>query len=131
MATWWVRPDASHGGANDGTSYADAWQGAAEIIWASLDGTDDTLYVCGAWGVGFTVSASGISRDRRLKIRGDYEADPCTITFATVRTWTGPDANGEYAFRSIEQMPTVLGSNPVAFGITQKWLHNFKRNVLT
>jgi ABC-type transport system substrate-binding protein len=29
-----------------------------------------------------------------------------------------------------EQMPTVLGSNPLAFGITQKWLQNFKRNVL-
>ncbi len=27
-------------------------------------------------------------------------------------------------------MPTVLGSNPLAFGITQKWLRNFKRNVL-
>jgi hypothetical protein len=31
----------------------------------------------------------------------------------------------------LEQMPTVLGSNPLAFGITQKWLHNFKRNVLS
>jgi ABC-type transport system substrate-binding protein len=30
----------------------------------------------------------------------------------------------------LEQMPTVLGSNPLSFGITQKWLLNFKRNVL-
>jgi oligopeptide transport system substrate-binding protein len=31
----------------------------------------------------------------------------------------------------LEQMPTVLGSNPLAFGITHKWLLNFKRNVQT
>ena len=31
----------------------------------------------------------------------------------------------------LEQMPTVLGSNPLAFGITHKWLRNFKRNVQT
>lgn len=108
MATWYVRPDDSHGGANDGTSYADAWQGASEIVWASLDGTDDTLYVCGAWGAGFTCTASGLSRDRRLKIRGDYSADPCTITFATVRTWTGPDANGEYACAGLADATTPL-----------------------
>ena len=30
----------------------------------------------------------------------------------------------------LEQMPTVLGSNPLSFGITQKWLLNFKRNVI-
>lgn len=31
----------------------------------------------------------------------------------------------------LEQVPTVLGSNPLAFGITHKWLRNFKRNVQT
>jgi oligopeptide transport system substrate-binding protein len=31
----------------------------------------------------------------------------------------------------LEQMPTVLGSNPLSFGITHKWLRNFKRNVQT
>lgn len=31
----------------------------------------------------------------------------------------------------VDEMPTVLGSNPLAFGITHKWLRNFKRNVLT
>lgn len=31
----------------------------------------------------------------------------------------------------LEQMPTVLGSNPLAFGITHKWLRNYKRNVQT
>ncbi len=30
----------------------------------------------------------------------------------------------------LDQVPTVLGSNALSFGITQKWLHNFKRNVL-
>lgn len=46
MATWHVRPDASHGGTNAGTSYANAWQGWASIAWASL-AAGDTLVVHG------------------------------------------------------------------------------------
>jgi hypothetical protein len=30
----------------------------------------------------------------------------------------------------LDEMPVVLGSNSLRFGITQKWLRNFKRNVL-
>ena len=31
----------------------------------------------------------------------------------------------------LDQVPTVLGSNAMSFGLTQKWLRNFKRNVQT
>ncbi len=30
----------------------------------------------------------------------------------------------------LDEMPIVLGSNSLRFGITQKWLHNFKRNLM-
>lgn len=48
MANFFVRPDASHGGSNNGTSFANAWQGWAGINWAPLV-AGSRLYVCGAY----------------------------------------------------------------------------------
>ena len=50
MTTWWVRPDASHGGTNAGTSYANAWQGWAAIVTASL-AAGDTINICGTFTI--------------------------------------------------------------------------------
>jgi hypothetical protein len=30
-----------------------------------------------------------------------------------------------------EEVPMILDINPLRFGITQKWMSNFKRNLLT
>lgn len=46
MAIWYVRPDASHGGTNSGTSYANAWQGWSSIVFASM-ASGDTLQIYG------------------------------------------------------------------------------------
>jgi hypothetical protein len=65
MATWHVRPDASHGGTNAGISYANAWQGWASIVWGAggvIGG--DTLILHGTFtqsGGSLTVGAHGAS----------------------------------------------------------------------
>jgi len=46
MTTWYVRPDASHGGNNNGTSYVNAWQGWSSITFASMS-AGDTLEIYG------------------------------------------------------------------------------------
>lgn len=48
-ATWYVRPDTQgEYGLEDGTSLANAFDGNADIAWASIN-TGDTLYGCGDW----------------------------------------------------------------------------------
>lgn len=85
MTTWYVRPDASHGGTNAGTSYANAWQGWSSITWGGggVQG-GDTLYVCGnhSYSATITVGAHGASSDAaRATISGNYPDDPGSITF--------------------------------------------------
>jgi len=36
MATWYVRPNTSHSGSRNGTSYATAWGGWTEIVWGRI-----------------------------------------------------------------------------------------------
>lgn len=87
MTTWYVRPDTSHNGTRDGTSYATAWGGWSEITWG-VGGVvgGDTLYVCGAhsYAAAITVGAhTGSSLATRCTISGDYTADPGSLTFTT------------------------------------------------
>lgn len=85
MATWWVRPDSTHGGANDGTSYEDAWQGWGEIVWgASGVAGGHTLTVCGAHVYGATIAVGnhgGSSESTICTITSDYSDDQGSITF--------------------------------------------------
>ncbi|MFH1559772.1 MAG: hypothetical protein ABIC19_04680, partial [Patescibacteria group bacterium] len=79
-ATWYVRPSTDEYGAEDGTSYAAAFDGVSDITWAAID-PGDTLYICGTHsGALFQVRASGSQAGGYFTIRGDYEGDPGVIT---------------------------------------------------
>lgn len=88
MTTWYVRPDTSHSGTRNGTSYAAAWGGWSEIVWgASGVNAGDTLYVCGnhAYAASIAVGTHGATSDaNRVTIRGDYAASPGVISLNTV-----------------------------------------------
>lgn len=96
MTTWHVRPDASHGGTNDGTSYDDAWQGWSEIVWGGAGVVGgDTLIVYGAhlYSAAINVGAHGGSSVETIcTIQGD---DGASISFTAngaflqnTRAWT-------------------------------------------
>ena len=90
MAEWFVRPDASHSGTRDGTSYDYAWGGWSAIVWGGGSGVaaGDTLYVCGAhsYSAQITIGAHGALVSSRTTIRGDYASDPGALVF-TGSSW--------------------------------------------
>jgi len=83
--TWYVRPRGGSYGAEDGTSYEDAWDGLAEVVWGT-EGVEhgDTLYLCGAFlrddgsddDQGIEIQASGVCDDIPVTIRMDDPHDP-------------------------------------------------------
>lgn len=90
MATWYVRPNTTHSGTRNGTSYATAWGGWLEIVWGAGGVTaGDELYVCGAhtYNAGISVGAHGGTTVSRTTIRGDFAADPGRITFTGGNFW--------------------------------------------
>jgi hypothetical protein len=91
MATWYVRPDTSHSGTRNGTSYANAWGGWSEIVWGAsgVKGGDD-LYVCGVhtYAAGISVGAHGGSVTTPCTIRGDYAPSVGSIVFSPTLTNT-------------------------------------------
>lgn len=98
MSTWYVRPDTSHSGTRNGTSYATAWGAWSAIVWGGAGVVGgDTLYVCGAhaYGIAIIVGAHGASSEgTRVTIRGDFATDPGVITLSSSaylssdRAWT-------------------------------------------
>lgn len=87
MATWYVRPDSSHGGTNAGTSYANAWQGWSAIVAGSLT-AGDTIYVCGTFvinGAHLQTQKSG-SSGLPITYRGDYAGDPGVFNQSTAHS---------------------------------------------
>ena len=86
MATWYVRPDASHGGSNAGTSYANAFQGWTALTAAAASITaGDTIYVCGshvANGANLQSVKAGTA-GAPITYRGDYSADPGLMSQVT------------------------------------------------
>lgn len=59
MTQWFVRPDASHGGANSGASWDDAWHGLSAVVWGAAGvGPGDTLLICGTHRYGHAADAS-------------------------------------------------------------------------
>ena len=84
-ATWYVRPANGEYGAEDGTSYENAWDGLKSVVWGP-GGVEagDTLYICGlhlrtrtsgsAWEI-FRPGVSGSDENSRIIIRGDYPGD--------------------------------------------------------
>ncbi len=80
MADWFVRPNTSHSGTRNGTSYATAWGGWDEIVWgASGVNTGDTLYVCGAHS--YTAVKSITAAVTGITIRGDNAAEAGSLSF--------------------------------------------------
>lgn len=81
--SWYVRPSGGSYGAENGTSYADAWDGFANIVWASIQ-PGDTLWVAGSHTQLLTIGASGIST-KYIYIKS-LIADPATISGSGSRT---------------------------------------------
>lgn len=75
MATWYVRPDTSHSATRNGTSYATAFGGWSEILWASL-AAGDTLFLCGSFDFATTavVGAHNGVAGNPVVIRGDGDS---------------------------------------------------------
>jgi hypothetical protein len=70
--TWYVRPSGGSYGSENGTSYVNAWDGIANINWASI-GHNDTLYICGTHTEQFEIKGSFMT------VRGDYSGDEVFI----------------------------------------------------
>jgi len=136
-AKWYVRPLGTNYGAEDGTSYATAWEGFAAIQWASIE-PGDTLYVAGTHTVpntGFTGSSyfnikkSGTA-DRRITVAScetQYGAstDDAGIIWGArlwpTTGWTGP-TNGVYS-RTLTSITADVSVN-YAIEADETVLHN-------
>jgi len=111
---WYVRPEGGSYGSEDGTSYANAWDGFEAITWGE-DGVEagDTLYVCGThvredsmsgntWlfgGVQY-IRERGFSEEYPITIRMDYPGDAGHVWAAwmdTDVTWYYDPVYGAYA----------------------------------
>jgi hypothetical protein len=68
---FFVRPSGGSYGDEDGTSYANAWDGFTNIDWDAVSG--GTLYVCGTHTETLTLGADNVT------IRGDYAGDAGVI----------------------------------------------------
>ena len=84
-ATWYVRPAGGSYGGEDGTAYADAWDGLKSVVWGGAGVVaGDTLYVCGTHYLttavapssnrNWVIGADGTSGNE-ITIRGDYGGD--------------------------------------------------------
>jgi Concanavalin A-like lectin/glucanases superfamily len=91
-ATWYVRPNGGSYGTENGTSYANAWDGFSNIVWGTNGVVaGDTLYICGAHlDTYLDVGASG-SEGALITIRGDYSNDPGSIDASTDMLLTTSD----------------------------------------
>jgi len=87
---WFVRPTGGDYGSEDGTSYANAWDGLENVVWGETGVVGgDTLYVCGVHIYPETpssslqtkvdITVSGNDENLRIIIRGDYPGDPGII----------------------------------------------------
>ena len=81
--SWYVRPSGGTYGSEDGTSYANAWDGFSNIVWASIM-PGDTLYVCGTHTQLLTVGASG-NAALYIKIKS-FTADAGIVSGSLSRT---------------------------------------------
>lgn len=91
---WYVRTSGGSYGAEDGTSYDNAWDGETNVDWTTTGfQPGDTLWICGTHTEAFTIGGNGIS-GAPLTIRGDYPGDPGIIDSEDVRN-TGLDCNSK------------------------------------
>lgn len=96
--TWYVRPSGGTYGDEDGTSYANAWDGFTNLDW-TVAGVQpgDRLYICGTHTETFVVGGSGTapigySKGSPITILGNYPGDAGVINSEDTRN-TGLDCN--------------------------------------
>lgn len=107
-ATYYVRPISGEYGAEDGSSYAAAFDGFSDIAWGSLGG-GDTLFVAGTFSNQLNVQASGTNDSTRLQIvsctiaNGCGQADPGIIDSVDLGSgWTGGVTVNSYDYITID-----------------------------
>lgn len=105
---WYVRPEGGVYGAEDGTSYADAWDGLSSVVWG-VGGVvaGDTLYVCGCHirdytahppgSQTWTIGASG-TVGNVITIRGDSGSEAGEIWGAALFDVAAWDAEGDNTY---------------------------------
>ena len=108
--TWYARPTGGSYGNEDGTTYADAWDGLLNVVWGGAGVVaGDTLYVCGL-NVHEATTINGISGQADITpvsgsagnvitIRGDYGGDAGIIWGAylwSISSWTDNGNNVWY-----------------------------------
>lgn len=103
--TWYVRPAGGSYGNEDGTAYADAWDGLLSVVWGGAGVVPgDTLYVCGCHV--HTMSNSGNiatqgdlgivtgSSGNIITIRGDYGGDSGAVWHGYIPTYESWNSEG-------------------------------------
>lgn len=128
MANWYVRPDTSHSGTRNGTSYETAWGGWSAITWgASGVNAGDTLYVCGSHAYSATISVgahTASSEATRVTIRGDYTPDPGSVTFTG-----GVYLQNDRAYTTIKAIRIVAGTSNCLFLTDTATNCNYENNI--
>lgn len=56
---YYVRPSGGSYGSENGTSYANAWDGFTNVNWTTVDSGNGTLWICGTHTEGLSVGQSG------------------------------------------------------------------------
>jgi len=104
--TWYVRPAGGTYGNEDGTSYANAWDGLLNVTWG-VGGVvaGDEIYICGTHIYNLTqqrsdqgdfIVSNGTNDATRVTIRGDYGGDAGILWSAyypTYDSWTDEGSN--------------------------------------
>ncbi|MEA3478610.1 MAG: right-handed parallel beta-helix repeat-containing protein [Bacteroidota bacterium] len=75
---WFVRPAGGNYGAENGSSYNNAWDGWSDITWASMS-AGDTLYICAELRSLCTVKKDG-AQGKHFVVRGDYPSNSGSIS---------------------------------------------------
>ena len=78
--TFYVRPSGGDYGSQDGSCYANAWNGFKSVIWGN-EGVKggDTLFVCGKHSIEYLYIRSGGTPGNLITLRGDYAPDRGSI----------------------------------------------------
>lgn len=98
MPTYYVRPPGGTYGAENGTSYDNAFDGLASVSGLVAG---DTLYVCGTHGGGWTPAFSG-SSGNPITVRFDYAADLGYLTFSGAGTTLNINGISHVTFKGVK-----------------------------
>jgi hypothetical protein len=116
-ATWYVRPATGEYGAEDGTTYATAYDGFGDINWVADIDAGDTLIVCGTFNdnAALNVADSGTAGNV-ITVDGDCSSHG-DLSMAKIAAGTAAVAasNGNQAYITFKNLELVGGS-----GITQR-----------